>query len=282
MSTTSSARRTDHYVLGHTPDEYERLRSQARMWEPDTVRLFDRVGLGEADRCLDVGCGPGETMRLMAERVGPAGEVVGVDADATIGNQAVETLHAAGHTQCRFEPADLEADATAISGAPFDLVYARLLLSHVNDPAAVLGRLWEWVAPGGHLIVQDYDLQSSAVVPELDSTEEFYRVATEVFRRAGRDIRVGLRLPALHMTAGLGAPDGMETAVRSAPLGELAPMYEAVYRSLLPAALAFGLTTETDAQLWFETFARDSAGNGGHVALWPPMIGTWKHKSAKT
>jgi ubiquinone/menaquinone biosynthesis C-methylase UbiE len=217
-------------------------------------------------------------MRLMAERVGAAGEVVGIDADATIGEQAVAMLHAAGHTQCRFEPGDIAAGA-AISGAPFDLVYAGLLLTHVSDPAAVLARLWEWVAPGGHLVVQDYDLPSSAVVPELDSAEEFYRLSTAVFLRAGRDIRVGLRLPALHVKAGLGAPDGMETAVRSAPLAELAPMYEAVYRSLLPTALAFGLTTEADADRWFETFARDSAGGGGHVALWPPLIGTWKRKS---
>jgi hypothetical protein len=100
-----------------------------------------------------------------------------------------------------------------------------------------------------------------------------------VFRRAGRDIRVGLRLPALHVQAGVGAPDGMETAVRSGPLPELAPMFEAVYRSLLPAALAFGLTTEADADRWFERFARDVAGGEGHAALWAPMVGTWKRRA---
>jgi ubiquinone/menaquinone biosynthesis C-methylase UbiE len=94
MARTSA--RTDEYVLGHTPEEYERLRDQASMWEPDTARLLDRIGLSDGDRCLDVGCGPGETMRLMAERVGAAGEVVGLDADVTLGRQAVEMLHAAG------------------------------------------------------------------------------------------------------------------------------------------------------------------------------------------
>jgi hypothetical protein len=116
-------------------------------------------------------------------------------------------------------------------------------------------------------------------VPELDSAEEFYRLTSEVFRRAGRDMGVGLRLPALHIDAGIGLPDGMETAVRAAPLGELAPMYQGVYRSVLPTAIAFGLTTEVEAERWFAAFARDSAGETGHVALWAPLVGTWKRKA---
>ena len=47
------------YALPRSAEEYERLRAQARMWEPDTVRLLDAVGLGPGARCLDVGCGPG-------------------------------------------------------------------------------------------------------------------------------------------------------------------------------------------------------------------------------
>jgi hypothetical protein len=35
-----------------------------------------------------------------------------------------------------------------------------------------------WVAPGGHLIIQDYDLRSIAVVPALETISEFERVAT--------------------------------------------------------------------------------------------------------
>ena len=48
---------------------------QARAWRPATEALLDHVGLAPGGSCLDVGCGPGETMRLMAERIrpGPAG-----------------------------------------------------------------------------------------------------------------------------------------------------------------------------------------------------------------
>jgi ubiquinone/menaquinone biosynthesis C-methylase UbiE len=78
------------YILGKTTAEYERLRVQARVWEPATAALLDRTGIGPGARCLDVGCRPAETMRLMAERTGPSGAVVGIDRDAALGAVAVE------------------------------------------------------------------------------------------------------------------------------------------------------------------------------------------------
>src|SRR5205814_68472 len=89
MSATEAEQRHDRYTLGHSPQEYERLRAQARVWEAATGRLLDQVGLAPGARCLDAGCGPGETMRLMAQRTGPAGHVLGVDSDSALGAAAV-------------------------------------------------------------------------------------------------------------------------------------------------------------------------------------------------
>jgi SAM-dependent methyltransferase len=265
------------YVMGRTPEEYERLRAQSRMFEADTARLLDRAVIPRGARCLDVGCGPGEVMRLLAERVGAAGEVVGVDVDAELGGEAVAGLHAAGHRQCRFEAHDVEA-APAPSGAPFDLVFARMLLLHVADPVTVLRRLWDWVAPGGCLVIQDYDLRSAAVVPELPVLEEYWHVAFGVFEARDRDLRLGLRLPALQAAAGLGTPDGIDAAVALAPFPEHAPMLEAVYRSLLPAALSLGLTTRERAEDFLAEFSAIGADAHASTAMWPLLIGTYTRK----
>ena len=55
-------------------------------------------------------------------------------------------------------------------------MYARLLLIHLPDRAAVLARLWDAVAPGGYLVVQDYDAAAFGVLPELPSVAELTRV----------------------------------------------------------------------------------------------------------
>jgi len=276
-TTKRSAAGHDGYVLGRSDAEYERLRSQAQMWEAETVRLLDRAGLTPGARCLDVGCGPGEVMRLMAECVGPEGEVLGVDVDGELGAQALAMLSGNGHRNCRFAAFDVERDPRE-PGGRFDLVCARLLLIHTRDPAAVLARLWEWVAPGGWLVVQDYDLLSGEVVPELDLIEDFKRVALGAFWGSGRDVRLGLRLPALHLEAGIGAPDCIDAGVRIGPLPGFARMYEAVYRSLLPVARELGIVTAQEAEEWFAEFADRARIAGEHTVLWPLLIGTATRK----
>jgi SAM-dependent methyltransferase len=278
MSTTETERPQAVYALGHTPEEYERLRMQARVWEAATGRLLDQVGLGPGASCLDAGCGPGETMRTMAERVGPAGRVLGIDADSALGAMTLAMLHGAGHRHCSFQAQDLTA-GEPIPGAPFDLVYARLLLFHLPQRVDVLARLWDAVAPGGHLLVQDYDLRSISTLPQLDWVGELLRVWTGAFAAVGADVAAGTRLPQLFAQAGVGTPDGTDVAGRIEPLATGRVIMEGAFRSVLPTALAHGVTTEARAAAALASIDRDATRFPDRPVLWPLLIGACSAKS---
>jgi SAM-dependent methyltransferase len=277
MRTTQAEQRGNRYALGHTPEEYNRLRAQARMWEGAAGRLFDRIGLAPGASCLDAGCGPGETMRAMAKRVGPTGRVVGIDRDASLGGLAVEMLHGEGHRQCSFREHDLSQAAT-VPGGSFDLVYARLLLFHLPQRVDALSRLWDAVAPGGHLIIQDYDFRSIGTVPDLASIAELTRVFTAAFTAVGADVHIGIRLPELFRQAGIGAPDGTDVAGYLDPLPTGSAMVAQVFRSVLPVALAHGITTEESSSATLAAVERDAARYPGGQLMWPVLIGAWKCK----
>jgi ubiquinone/menaquinone biosynthesis C-methylase UbiE len=277
MSTAEAERPQPDYALARTPEEYERLLGQARVWERATGQLFDQVGLASGASCLDAGCGPGESMRLMAQRVGPSGRVLGVDVDGPLGAQALATLHDAGHRQCEFARVDL-THGDPIPGTPFDLVYARLLLYHLPRREAVLRRLWDAVAPGGHLLVQDYDMRSCGVLPALASIDEWTRVVTGAFSAAGCDVQVGMRLPLLFDEAGIGAPDGTDVAGRLEPLADAQHAFSAVFRSVLPTAIAHRITSERKAAQSLAAIEADAARLPDRPALWPLLIGAWKRR----
>ncbi|HVN11558.1 MAG TPA: methyltransferase domain-containing protein [Kineosporiaceae bacterium] len=277
MTSTASRAQTDGYVLGRTTDEYERVRAQARVWNRATGRLLDEIGLVTGACCLDAGCGPGETMKLMADRVGPAGRVLGIDVDGVVADTTLTALRGEGYRQCEVRIHDL-IDPGPVPGGPFDLVYARLLLFHLPQRVAVLRRLWDAVAPGGHLLVQDYDLRSIAALPDLVSVDEGSRVVVAAMTAAGCDVSAGTRLPVLFAEAGIGDPDGTDVAGRIEPLETGRRILERTFRSILPAALAQGITTEAEARRTLAALDQDASRMPGRPLLWPLLIGAWRRK----
>jgi 2-polyprenyl-3-methyl-5-hydroxy-6-metoxy-1,4-benzoquinol methylase len=264
------------YALERSRQEYERLRAQSRVWESATRRLLDQISLEPGASCLDVGCGPGETMRLMAERVGPAGRVTGVDVDAAIGSEALAMLHDGGHRQCEFRQADVTGDE--LPPGRFDLVYARRLLYHLPDRVAVLARLWEAVVPGGYLLVQDYDLRAVGVLPALASVDELRRVIVAASTAAGCDVYVGSRLPEMFVRSGAGLPDGTDVAGRLDTLGAGQALLTDVYRSLLPTALARGISDDERATRLLSEVELDAVRFRDRAMHWPLLIGAWRRK----
>ena len=102
-------------------------------------------------------------MRLLADFVGPTGRVIGVDSDKRVGEEGIDRLRSEGPDIFSFIQADLE-NLTQVRGAPFDLVFARLLVLHIADPVKTLRHFWDWVKPGGTLLVMDYDMTAARAI----------------------------------------------------------------------------------------------------------------------
>ncbi|HEX7533143.1 MAG TPA: methyltransferase domain-containing protein, partial [Methyloceanibacter sp.] len=127
----------DGYVHTRDAEEYRRLRDQAAMWQSATEKVLDAVGLSAGMSALDVGSGPGVVMRSMASRVGPEGSITGIEIDAKLGAQALADLRAEGGAKFTQIDADMQ-QLDMVKGGPFDLVYCRLFLMHMQDPVAAL------------------------------------------------------------------------------------------------------------------------------------------------
>lgn len=107
--------------------------------------LLAQVPLPQAGFVVDLGCGPGNSTELLAERF-PGADVLGLDTSAEMLEAARRRLPTA-----RFELADA---ATLTLPKPADLIFANAVLQWVPDHDALLPRLMAMLAPGGVLAVQ--------------------------------------------------------------------------------------------------------------------------------
>jgi SAM-dependent methyltransferase len=212
---------TDGYVLERTEAEYQRLRAQARFWEPTTRRVLESAGLAPGMRCLDAGCGPGEVMRLMGRIVGPEGDVTGLDIDARLGAHMLAGLRREEGPQFDFVAADLMR-GDPVPGAPFDLVFARHLLIHMTDPVAAVWRLAALVRPGGRLVLMDFDLSRLACRPEHPALARAFEIVTACFTRSGKDPDCGLQLVRYLEAAGLPSRPVASHSAQSGPSSAIA------------------------------------------------------------
>ena len=277
MTSLSKTLPTHDELMGRTPEEYQRLRRQSEVWEPATMRVLREAGLGKGMSCIDVGCGPGEVMRLMGEMVGTIGHVTGLDYDGTAGRQALEMLQATTKSHFAFIEQDIET-AEAIPGQPFDLTYARFLLLHARDPIAVLRKMYALTKPGGCIVVQDFNAHTEDIYPKVEFMEEFEKVISGTVRHGSKDLKIGHKLPAYFVEAGIGDPDGTDVAGTIGTLKEYGWLIRETYRNLLPRAIQMGLTTETESKTFLEKLTQAEKSDRYYSILLPSVIGVWKRK----
>ena len=99
---------------------------------------------------VDLGCGPGHTTRLVAEVIG-ADRTVGLDASSAFLDEA----RSAGAPTVEY----VQHDVTAVPfpTGPAGLVYCRLLLAHLPEPASVVATWMTQVRLGGVLAVDEVE-----------------------------------------------------------------------------------------------------------------------------
>jgi ubiquinone/menaquinone biosynthesis C-methylase UbiE len=101
-------------------------------------------------RVLDVGCGFGDTTVQLAGLVGPAGQVVGIDAAPRFVETARREAAGAGAVNARFAVADIQTDPL---GGPYELAFSRFGTMFLRGPIAALRNIRSALVPGGKLVM---------------------------------------------------------------------------------------------------------------------------------
>jgi ubiquinone/menaquinone biosynthesis C-methylase UbiE len=252
-----------------------RLRILHQLYGPGTRRVLLEAGLRRGMRVADLGCGVGMVTALLAELVGPEGQVVGIDSSGAQLAQARERLNSCG-TNTSF----VEANATATGLPPesFDLVYCRFLLMHLPEPERALGEMRALLKPDGILVCEDGDLTSAGSEPP-SALSAFADLWRRLGPQRGVDYTRGRRLFQMVQDAGFPEPEiSFNQPVKAR--GENKRLLELSVAEAGPAFIDAGLITAGELERTLVEM-RCLASDGSVLAVMPRMTQVWARQPAR-
>jgi SAM-dependent methyltransferase len=120
------------------------------LFEPLTALALDAAAPKSGERVIDVGCGCGATILALAQRLGPTGEVLGLDVSEPMSARARERIAGAGLTNAQVVVSD--AATHDFQGARTDLLFSRFGVMFFADPVAAFANLRGAMRQGGRLL----------------------------------------------------------------------------------------------------------------------------------
>ena len=154
-----------------TPERFAGLEA---VFDPITRGHLTRLGLAPGARCLEVGAGSGSIARWMADEVGPDGRVLAVDLDP-------RWCRREGRAQLEVRELDVVADP--VPRGPWDVIHERLVLQHIPERLEILARMAAALAPGGVILVEDFDTGEVRTLDRAGPNHELIVRVAQAFNR---------------------------------------------------------------------------------------------------
>jgi SAM-dependent methyltransferase len=198
------------YLLGDTRREAARLRAQARLWDPVSHALFDRLRLRQRLKVLEVGPGTGTLHFELRRRI--KGPVDAVERSPVFASRLSAASKRDGLGDGRLWQSDL-IDAP-LPRATYDVIFVRWVFLFLPDPEAHVRKLAAAVKPGGRLAIQDYHRETFAMAPRPPEWSRFLAADFAFFASQGGDASIGGRLPQMFRKAGLNV-DHIDVTIKS-------------------------------------------------------------------
>lgn len=117
------------------------------MLAPLGLAGLERAGVAQGERVFDIGCGCGDTSLAIMDRVGPDGQVTGIDISEPMLARA--QARAQGQNNISFRKADATTHDFETGSA--DLIFSRFGVMFFDDPVAAFSNMRRALTPEGRL-----------------------------------------------------------------------------------------------------------------------------------
>jgi SAM-dependent methyltransferase len=187
-----------NYLLDNEGEQAaQRFDALSDVFDPVTFRHLEVVGVDKGWRCWEVGAGGPSVPSWLASKVG---------GDCVIASD-IDVRWLGTHAGFGVLEHDVVTDAPP--PGPFDLVHARLVLTHLPSRDVALSNMVAALRPGGWLVIEDFDVDfQPCATPDASTPQQYLanRIRAgfiTLLAERGVDLELGRKLPRLFRQHGL-------------------------------------------------------------------------------
>ncbi|MDO9241118.1 MAG: methyltransferase domain-containing protein, partial [Methylicorpusculum sp.] len=146
------------------------LAESSKLFSSIKEASYEKMFIANGHTVLDLGCGSGIDVITLADRVGPGGQVVGLDHDKDMIKQANQNcLDANLNSDYLFVQGS--ADHLPFKSNLFSSCRSERLFMHLSQPDQTLSELLRVTKPSGSIVIIDTDWASLSIDSTLPGTE---------------------------------------------------------------------------------------------------------------
>jgi ubiquinone/menaquinone biosynthesis C-methylase UbiE len=197
--------------------------------------------------------------------MGSAGQVDAID----ISKEQIEVAKARPHDARigKIKFGEGSAYEPPLPANSYDVVFCRLVLCHLKEPARAIEQMVNLLKLGGRLVLVDMDLRTAFTMPpSVDYEAWLHEGSSKHDANIGVDYQIGLRLHELLLAAKL------QTTFLAAdqPMFNQGPqkhLWEKTWRNALPSLISVGTMTEERGERLLGGMAKHTASEDVWVAM---------------
>jgi SAM-dependent methyltransferase len=183
----------EQYTPGHSANATAFMAARSLASHGEFIKPALKPGL----KILDCGCGPGAISAGLAEVVGPAGHVIGID----FGESQIQVAQTRVTPNLSFQVASVYSLPFGDNG--FDLVFSHALFEHLADPIRGISEIRRVLRPGGVAGLCSPDWGGFILSPTDDKVEMAITRYRTLQEENGGQTRAGRQLASWLTTGGL-------------------------------------------------------------------------------
>ena len=266
-TSTAADRRAYRYLLGDSPRESNRLSSQAKLWDPTALELFDRIGVRPGWKVLEIGPGQGSILMELRRRI--KGPVDVVERSPVFADAISRLIRRDGYGPGNIWRTDL-IDAP-LPPNRYDFIWARFVFLFLPETEAHIRKLMAALKPGGILAIQDYHRPTFTMIPTPPEWDNFLEADMAFFASEGGNGSVATSVHEIYRKLGMDIVEITPTIKQGKPGSPVWKWVTTYFQGVMPRMADMPPFSPAQARR-LSRFWRDAARHGEAVIIAPAVV----------